>query len=556
MTFASPLWLVGLLPWAAVTVWLLWGRRKRVDVPFLELWKGPVADRSARRAVQLPPAGLAAAIAAMLLAVIAAGGPRLDVRMPGGGPVVSVVVDRGATMSGRDQYAKRLRIARDAIMSAFGLCPVDLVLVPDGQLERTDTSDWFGVAVARPVTAVNTQRELESIVRRMLYQTAGPVVVVSDRLVSMDDPRLVRIAPATLPSNVGIVAIAAREKPAAQVMVRLRNQSDQEQAELLVYSDGHSVGRIAIDLPQRNREQDYFVNVAALGKAVSAEVVVKDDLPVDNRAWLVYRRTLPAIEAQSPLPAGLARVVAKYVGLNPPDRQSQRVLITRGTEEALVGQAAVILSEGASVAPSGPNDDAMVREHPITAAIDDWTALTRTNTAGGAPDEPGWANLVTIGGRAVLAVRESPARQVWVGFDAESAAATPQFVIFWTNVLDWVGQVGQMFVASPVRRLSDEWKRIESTATPEGLEAGWWPGLYQRGEELVAVNAVDLRLAPGHGDDGLLKMGGLAADLQSQWRGVPLTPWLLVLSLVCMAVAALAWRREVRPMGMRSTDHP
>ena len=30
MSFAAPLWLIGLLPWAAVAVWMLRGRRRRV----------------------------------------------------------------------------------------------------------------------------------------------------------------------------------------------------------------------------------------------------------------------------------------------------------------------------------------------------------------------------------------------------------------------------------------------------------------------------------------------------------------------------------------------
>ena len=41
MTWAAPLWLLGLLPWSAVVLYLLWGRRRRTDVPFLDLWQGP-----------------------------------------------------------------------------------------------------------------------------------------------------------------------------------------------------------------------------------------------------------------------------------------------------------------------------------------------------------------------------------------------------------------------------------------------------------------------------------------------------------------------------------
>ncbi|MFL5409388.1 MAG: hypothetical protein ACJ79O_26500, partial [Myxococcales bacterium] len=77
MSFMHPIWLIALLPWAAVTIYLLWGRRKRVNVPFLDLWQIPVQGQRPRRKIAAPPVALAAAILAMLLSVLAAGGPRV-----------------------------------------------------------------------------------------------------------------------------------------------------------------------------------------------------------------------------------------------------------------------------------------------------------------------------------------------------------------------------------------------------------------------------------------------------------------------------------------------
>src|SRR5688572_18252296 len=97
MALLSPIWLLGLIPWAVVTVWLLRGRRKKVDVPFLELWRGEMRGPRAKRSWERPPLALAAALLALLLTLLAASRPR--VRVPGKGPTIAVVVDRGVTMS-------------------------------------------------------------------------------------------------------------------------------------------------------------------------------------------------------------------------------------------------------------------------------------------------------------------------------------------------------------------------------------------------------------------------------------------------------------------------
>src|SRR5437764_925273 len=109
MDFVTPIWLVGLLPWAAVSLYLLWGRRRAQAVPFLELWRVPVEGKRIRRRVGVPPLALALALLGMLLAVVAAAGP--NVRSPGtaaGTPIV-VIVDRGLTMSARGREGLRFR---------------------------------------------------------------------------------------------------------------------------------------------------------------------------------------------------------------------------------------------------------------------------------------------------------------------------------------------------------------------------------------------------------------------------------------------------------------
>src|SRR5687768_14153205 len=97
MTFAGPLWLLGLLPWSAVALYLLWGRRRREPVPFLDLWLGPAAGPQVRRRLVAPPVAVALALLAMLLALVGAARPRLN---SGSTDVaLTILVDRGASMS-------------------------------------------------------------------------------------------------------------------------------------------------------------------------------------------------------------------------------------------------------------------------------------------------------------------------------------------------------------------------------------------------------------------------------------------------------------------------
>src|SRR4051794_1780929 len=97
MSFAAPIWLLALVPWAGVVLYLLWGRRRRVDVPFLELWPAHGDGIRVRRRAAPPPIALALAILATLLALLAAARPA--VKLPGRGEPIVVVIDRGWTMA-------------------------------------------------------------------------------------------------------------------------------------------------------------------------------------------------------------------------------------------------------------------------------------------------------------------------------------------------------------------------------------------------------------------------------------------------------------------------
>src|SRR5262249_6520356 len=97
MTFASPLWLLGLIPWIGVVVWLLSGRHERTSVPFINLWRGSEAKPRVRAKVRVPPFALSCLMLSTLLAILAAAQPRVTAIPYTSGPAITIIVDRGIT---------------------------------------------------------------------------------------------------------------------------------------------------------------------------------------------------------------------------------------------------------------------------------------------------------------------------------------------------------------------------------------------------------------------------------------------------------------------------
>src|SRR5438045_225071 len=135
MLLTAPWWLLALLPWAGLTLYLLRGQSPRVGVPFVELWQDPDLPRLRRaRWLRLPPVAIVLVLLGLLLAILAAARPAISVSSVG--PPITIIVDRGVTMStaaiGGDRWTKTLHDIEGRIVHHFGRCPVDLVSVPGG----------------------------------------------------------------------------------------------------------------------------------------------------------------------------------------------------------------------------------------------------------------------------------------------------------------------------------------------------------------------------------------------------------------------------------------
>jgi hypothetical protein len=333
MDFESPIWLVLLGPWIALTVWLLRGRADFRAVPFLNLWENTQLQRPRPfRAWRLPPLSFLALLMALLAAIFAAAGPRWR---------------------------------------------------------------WHESAAA-PNDAV-----------RLVY-------------------------------------LAAREVPTTQAMVRVRNESDATSAELAVISGGGEVSN-RIKLPSRGAEASYFVDLAAAGDRISAEIFPPAGVSGDTLE-APRQHSWPVVEGDGLLPAAVRRVIAVYTSLRPAGAESKHIAVTTEGEDATAAEAtAFVLPHGQGVPlPAGSRID--VEDHILTRGIG-WKAAVADSRVS-SPRGPGWNALVKAGGKVVVAVREGPVRQIWVGFDPEKFSHRPDFVVMWSTVFQWLGDGGDGFAAA------------------------------------------------------------------------------------------------------------
>jgi hypothetical protein len=543
MTWAAPLWLLGLLPWSAVVLYLLWGRRRRTDVPFLDLWQGPAEGVRVRRRVSPPPVALALAVLAMLLAVLAAARP--EAPGPWGGPTISVVVDRGYTMSARGaiadtRTADAIAPVEQTLRAAAALRRIERRVVPGGGPDATGASD-LGSPPAHTPTAIDTRDALHAATRAALSRDDGPVIVLSDRPLGLEDGRVIRVAPETPVRNARIVGLAARETPVAQVMVRVRGGGGIARATVRVGSAGAAAER-ELELPPAG-DVDAFIDLPRLGDVVKAELLVADDQPADDAAWLVREASWPRLEARAPLAAHVQRMVEVYARQRPIADSSRRVFLVRDAGDMPAGEPGVVIVQPtAGAGGDGAADAVEVREHPVTRGVA-WAAVGSPAVAPAGPPA-GWTPVVSRGGKVWVAVREQPIRAVWVGFETAGWARSAEFVVFFANLFAWAGAGGERFASHPVGSLEGRWDAVELAGSAAPPEPGLWPGLYRRPDgTLRALHAPDVPFPPFAGSDWRARLAGLERDGPGR---LALAPGLSLAALACLLLAGAAWKPRAK----------
>jgi hypothetical protein len=344
--------------------------------------------------------------------------------------------------------------------------------------------------------------------------------------------------------DVGIAAFAARAKPAPQVMVRLRNESSRSRVHLVVRSDQQAVER-DVPLPPRGQTVDQFIDMSGdLAETISAEIDA-DEAPVDDRAWLVREAPWPVIEPRTPLPAALQRMIGVYTRLRPASAASLHVAAS--DRQLPSDQIGVWIVTGSSQSVPTTRSTARVSPHPITTDVGSWPFAADD---GGTTQAPaGFTPLVTLDGRPIVAVRDSPTRQVWLNLDLDAWSRSPDFVVFFSNVFDWLGDgdgAAGSYVAHPIGQLGAEWTRQTTTSAPVGVESGLWPGLYRRSGDgaLRAVNAppdVSWPAPPPQPTPDWRRK--LVNQIATSGGGASLWPELLAAALLCTLISLTLWPR-------------
>ncbi len=353
-------------------------------------------------------------------------------------------------------------------------------------MPRVVSSDLATAVAALPPTAVDTSDALQAAVSSRLSTSEKMILVISDQVLHRHDPRIIQISPETMPQDIAISTFSARATPRPEVMVRIRNETSQTSAPLIVRSGSQRQTR-QIDLPPRGNERDYFVDMPQLGDTVEATLDVRDDISADNRVWLVRKRSWPRIAIRDSIGPELGRMIDVYESHHAPSNASPTLAIASRLNDLPAAGPAVFVAP--AILPPIPSAIQIV-DHPITRHINWDTLAPSLSWNADAPD--GWQPLVSVGGHTLVAARDKSSRQVWVGIGGTHWPASAEFVVFWANVFDWAGQGDERFFARGLQELTAEWRPTDASSG----SAWGQPGIYKNGSQRCAFNAAVPELTP------------------------------------------------------------
>src|SRR6185437_863002 len=409
-----------------------------------------------------------------------------------------------------------------------------LVDVP-GSETTARVSNWRSLIDAMPVTAIDTRDALIATVHQKLKESTGLVIVISDQPIDISDPRLIECPPSTSADAILISRIAARDKPAAQIMVELLNESARPKATVQITTDNQTSSR-AVDLPPRGQRASYFFDSKNLGDRIEASFV-NGGAPASNHAWLVREGSYPKIQIETTLDPAIQRMIDVYSRNRPPTTGAQTVRVCGSLHELPDDGTCIVSPSRESV----PFQSLSFASHPILEHVDPRSipanGLTISQTA-----PAGWTPLISMGDRILAAYRTEPHRAIWIGFDSPAWERTPDFVIFWANLLDWVGSGGQGYVSHLLTDVNSAWQKISPTGLSPAPLSGQWPGLYKNPNDgqIVAVNAPVIEAKPFADNKWPTQLSAVLADGP---HGFNLTRVLLGLALLFGLSAILTVNR-------------
>jgi hypothetical protein len=521
MSFAWPLAFLLLIPWTAIFAWALLGRHDFARVPALFLWDISTAVSGQRRELRWPAPAVLFLLTAALLGIVALAGPAVRKQSPA--PAV-VIIDCSWRMSAPDRVADALK--------EVAFVTVRVVPVPGDAFESNS-----GVTVDRlAFVNISTKVLLQAAVRQALRDDVpGAIYVVTDQPLEVTDARVIFLRPSKKIDNIFIRALAVSDgiadgaKP--QAMVTLENHSQRlNAARATLQVDAVSQ---TITLPAYGGSMSYFIDLPDVADVVHAKILVDDDISADNQAWGVRAGNTAQLQALTSVSPAISRMMDVYTRHQKVTDRSVRV----GVVESFFSLPQHMPGVAFSRAGEGELIDAKTSslqvafDHPLTRGID-WPALLADGRASGLPGSD-WRVLVSVGEQVLLAVRESPVRQVWVGYNADDFASRADFVVMSARIFDWLAghasttnTLNDAFGASPLPGLKSEYEQLVVSDT-HMIQS---PGLYRdAGSVLRAVGLAKL-------DDAVLDNVKLNMQLSS--TGVTdLTDAIVFTCLLCLVLA-------------------
>lgn len=517
MTFASPAWLLLLLPWGGLVVLALRAYRPKVLVPFLRLWPKEETAPSKRRGWRPPPVSLILILLAALLSILALAGASLGTGQRRLGSC-TILVDRGVTMLAGNRFARAAQAALDALKP---------MLTPDAQIHVVDhTSERHLLgpaqltidALGKP-TAADVHEALSARLGNLGEDLPWPVVLISDLPDSGRD--VIAVRPTGPVNNVGI---ASAEANAGICRLRIRNDSDRTSVTIAI-SDG-----MPTEAQLGGRGSEVTVELPMAQPFARVALEIEDDLPDDNVRWL--GDLPPAVVSGEGLPAVVARFAKVYSESRRPAADSPKVTLTAKPTDV---ERCVMVPAEADGELTSVRWPAELPDHVILQQV----RLPQRMVVGRTALPAGqWNVLLTHDDKPLLAA-DDQARRVWVGFLPEANdEAVAEYLVLLTNAVRFCG--GGAFEQSIPRVLSGEWERIEPKEQPEvpGMRAG----LYERGDErrAIYVAAPVLTEFGADANAGVQKRLAAYADAKAQKNA---TPWLITTALL-LVIGAIACARR------------
>jgi hypothetical protein len=507
---ASPIYLLGLIPWAAIVIYTLIGRRTVALVPFVDLWRNLAVPASSQKSLRLPPIAVMALLMAAFIAILTAAGPEIGATSSAQ-PLI-IIADRGITMSANERISKLANSIAPEILHLIGPGPMTVCVVPGDQEIPADRGSWPNLLSDFGPTAADSSDSLALAVRKAMSNPMAVVLLLSDRKINASGSRLVQIAPAEKLTNVAIADLQVRAAPSPQAMVRLLNESPLNDTNLTV----SGANPIRVALPPAGTSRNFFVDLPSASQTVEASISPGGDIAADDHAWTIRHFIGPMLSVHVSLPPELQRMVEVYQRHRPHGSDSQQVSIINIQQAFPASPAAAIIAETTPTV-SIRTEKIESKSSPITDGID-WNAALNDAQAATSPPPADFQPILSADGHVLIAIQSVPVRQVWIGFRSTAWATTPDFVIWWTKVFDWLG---------------NRTDRYESKTI--GANETRMPGIYPDG----ALNAPAVFLDQPDTSGWQSRLENLAANQQTSGRD--LRGWFALAAIACLLFAAIKW---------------